>query len=870
MTTAPWLEFVELVRTWVKGQLGVAPRGGGAPKPFVVNDALWGSVRMTSLERALVDTPLMQRLRKIRQLGPATLVYPSASHTRFDHSIGACNRAATVMAALMDAANQRSGSSGLLVPREDLAEWTPFVRVGALLHDVGHVFCSHAGERCLTSFGIPGTDYEIDGLVKEACKALDCEKRLSLSELLSYAIISSQALAQFCSPLGLEKEKLRLIAGAVVRSRSLVPPGSRWIADLLSGPLDVDKQDYVPRDAMMAGVGVQVEPHRCAEVLRVCSFQGATVTNSSETKIGSDESRVTITFSGISVLEDVLLSRMSLFLRLYRHHKVRVAERLLERAYALVTSTGTISRISTTDLAGILTLTDATFFEGELRRQVERELAELSRTLEEHKGTVAQLTGADLKSTRGHIESVETKLGDLQQLREVLWMLEVRNLPIRAFAYGKLFPHADLAFHHTKASDPWIDLAEVVFKRETRTRLEQRIVDVAVRIAALTDEPLPFHEQVLLRAGTFVDLPKVTEIDLAQVFIYPRASEKHLLAYEKLFQPNQWLDALQDPKLICYVYAPRAYGHLIHAAAEHVFAENFSAMSQELRRSYSRCSLTDLDATKEKLHRNRKAAAEALPGIERILDPPSFVPTETAAIAGRLETFMRRGDALISANQHLAATFLRIHESGTSVDVGVSIDIVGSSRYAARLQGVASEAAIRSALLEILQEVVFRSMRGAHFGTLPLKTAGDEVVAIGAVDEGHQMDLVNSAIECAAGGVWQQKLRDYQTSNGWPVENLGLRITLVKGDVKWAPQLRDMLGEDITALFTTADAVKAALKKYEANVALLGAWPLDGATGFETIAATSVSNPKVRNGATIALHVIKAPSSATGAKTEVG
>ncbi|MBI2392250.1 MAG: hypothetical protein HYV09_21865 [Deltaproteobacteria bacterium] len=854
MTITPWLEFVQRVGTWVEGQLGQPDLTRGM-RPFVVNDALWGSVRMTAVERALVDTPLMQRLRKIRQLGPATLVYPSASHSRFDHAIGACNRAATVMAALTEAARQRVDTAGLLVPREDLEKWTPVVRVGALLHDVGHVFCSHAGERCLTVYGVPGVQDNMDALVEAAYRALDCEKQLSLSELLSYAIISSEALAAFCAPLHLNKADLQLIAGAVIRSREKVPAVRRWIADLLSGPLDVDKQDYVPRDAMMAGVGVQVEPHRCAEVLRVCSFQGATIANSPDTKIDSSDSRVAITFSGISVLEDILLSRMSLFLRLYRHHKVRVAERLLERAYELVVRTNSLAHVSSADLPGILALTDASFFEGELRRQADRDLAGLSARDDELKAALKR-GGPEAQTKRLELEATQERTDELRLLRSVLWMLEVRDLPIRAFAYGKLFPHADLAFH-SKASEPWDRLAQVVFKREARDRLEARIVSVAIKLGELTGSALTRDEQTALRAGTFVDLPKVTNIDLAQVFIYPRASEKSLLAYEKLFQPNQWLDALQDPKLICYVYAPRLYSHLVHAAAEHVFAEQFQAMAQELRRSYSRCSFDDVSDLKEKLHQNRATALAAVPGIERILDPPSFLPKRVAEAALRLETFMRRGDALIRENPHLAAKFLRVYESDASVAVGISIDIVGSSKYAARLQGIAGEAEVRSALLEILQEVALRTLQAEHVGVLPLKTAGDEVVAIGAVHENHQLELIERALECIRGNVWRTRVAEYQDSRGWPREDLGLRITLVKGDIEWAPQLRDLLGQDVTAMFTTADAVKKALITHEAAVALLGEWPVADGASFEATRATSVSNPKVRNGEEVPLHVIK-------------
>src|SRR5215467_10014015 len=121
-----WKQLVSDVQAWVdKRSQHYLQRltGPNRTRQFsILNDGVWGSIRLTSLERAVIDSPVFQRLRHIRQLGPATLVYPSASHSRFDHSLGALHRATTVMDALALASRDKVPTS-LLAPEAELDEW---------------------------------------------------------------------------------------------------------------------------------------------------------------------------------------------------------------------------------------------------------------------------------------------------------------------------------------------------------------------------------------------------------------------------------------------------------------------------------------------------------------------------------------------------------------------------------------------------------------------------------------------------------------------------------------------------------------------------------------------------------------------------
>src|SRR5512147_2046295 len=102
----------------------------------VIRDPLWDNIRLDGPAAALLDTAPMQRLRYVRQLGHAFLVYPGATHTRFEHALGAYHLARRVLAQLEETLG------GPPVPRADADR----LKLAALLHDIGHYPFSHALE----------------------------------------------------------------------------------------------------------------------------------------------------------------------------------------------------------------------------------------------------------------------------------------------------------------------------------------------------------------------------------------------------------------------------------------------------------------------------------------------------------------------------------------------------------------------------------------------------------------------------------------------------------------------------------------------------------------------------------------------------
>lgn len=147
----------------------------------VIHDSVWGSNIFYRHEMAVIDTPLMQRLRQISQTGLAFYTYPSAVHSRFEHSLGV-----TVMAARYARnLNDRDPGTPLVSGTPEVGDLAE-VRMAALLHDVGHALFSHASE-------------DVYKWRPEIREILETEEfaNANAQEVLSHLIVTSKAFAEW-------------------------------------------------------------------------------------------------------------------------------------------------------------------------------------------------------------------------------------------------------------------------------------------------------------------------------------------------------------------------------------------------------------------------------------------------------------------------------------------------------------------------------------------------------------------------------------------------------------------------------------------------------------------------------------------------
>lgn len=182
-----------------------------------LRDPIHGFIRADPLERALINSRPLQRLRSIHQLGFSFLVFPGAEHTRFSHVLGAMDLAGRVYDALA------AHGDGVLEPGEN-SRGRRAVRIAALVHDIGHAPFSHSAEELFEG----GLDHE------EMSRRL-----LRIAEISELFDRHGDGLAP--------DDVIRLLS---------MPRDSeeRLLSQIISGELDVDKMDYLLRDSLYCGV----------------------------------------------------------------------------------------------------------------------------------------------------------------------------------------------------------------------------------------------------------------------------------------------------------------------------------------------------------------------------------------------------------------------------------------------------------------------------------------------------------------------------------------------------------------------------------------------------------------------------------------
>jgi uncharacterized protein len=234
-------------------------------------------IELSTTEARLLDLPLMQRLRRLRQLGLAYLAFPSAEHSRFTHALGALAMGTRAFDELARHGRHFFGNEA------DLAYQRRLVRAALLLHDVGHGPFSHSSEAVL---GIP-------------------------HEMRTVELLALPELARNLADLEVDgRDVLGLILG---------DPQSRYPAlrELVSGPnLDADRMDYLQRDAYFTGVATgRYDAEQLIASLRIFERD--------------DRLAVGIDRRGVVALESFVMARYMMFASVYFHHTTRMFEHVL-------------------------------------------------------------------------------------------------------------------------------------------------------------------------------------------------------------------------------------------------------------------------------------------------------------------------------------------------------------------------------------------------------------------------------------------------------------------------------------------------------------------------------------------------------------
>ena len=239
-------------------------------------DPIHDFIRVSDSELKIIDNPIFQRLRRIRQLSGAHLTYPSAQHSRFEHSLGVMHIASR--------AGQTLHEKGIL----DLDQ-IDNLRIAALLHDIGHGPFSHLFEEVLQ------------------------QKKKATHENIGKDLITKTEIGDLLSKTGFDKKFIAKLAFGESKFQ--------FMNEMLSGSLSADLMDYLPRDGYFTGAEhAKIDHKRITQSLDVY------------------KNKLALEKSALYSFESMVHSRYQMFKAVYFHKTVRAAEVMLLESIKLADS----------------------------------------------------------------------------------------------------------------------------------------------------------------------------------------------------------------------------------------------------------------------------------------------------------------------------------------------------------------------------------------------------------------------------------------------------------------------------------------------------------------------------------------------------
>ena len=262
-----------------------------------IRDPIHDFVRLDSDERRVLDSGPVQRLRHIHQLAMSYLVYPGATHKRFEHSLGVMELAGRVFDVVTSEHNVHPTVREVVpeIARSDsLQYWRKVLRMAALCHDIGHLPFSHAAEKELLPAG-----WDHERITAELVQGDElCE------------------IWQSMRPPLIPHDVAKISVGPEKMQRVSFTNWEALLSEIISGDaLGVDRMDYLLRDSHHAGVAYgKFDHHRLVDTMRILP----------DANEGAEEPTLGVEAGGIHSSEALLLARYFMFTQVY-HHRVRVA-----------------------------------------------------------------------------------------------------------------------------------------------------------------------------------------------------------------------------------------------------------------------------------------------------------------------------------------------------------------------------------------------------------------------------------------------------------------------------------------------------------------------------------------------------------------
>jgi uncharacterized protein len=272
-----------------------------------VRDPLHVFVKLQAAELPVLNSAPFQRLRHIHQLALSYLVYPGATHRRFEHSLGVMELATRIFNVVVDDEHLTDEVRDI-VPKDpfDREYWRRALRMAALCHDTGHLPFSHAAEKELLP---EGADHET----------------------LTAQIVRSDEMAPTWKAMKLDPEDIVKLAVEPEDVPGALPPWQAILNEIITGAsFGADRMDYLLRDSLHAGAAYGRFDHfRLIDTLRILPPAPADAPSAAETQTKpatepSREPQLGIEHGGLESAEALVLARYFMFSQVYLHRVRRI------------------------------------------------------------------------------------------------------------------------------------------------------------------------------------------------------------------------------------------------------------------------------------------------------------------------------------------------------------------------------------------------------------------------------------------------------------------------------------------------------------------------------------------------------------------
>jgi len=518
-----------------------------------IRDAIWGTCPFHAWEVAILDSPLLQRLRDVRQTGSAYLVYPTAMHTRFDHTLGVVTVASRIVRSINEKYAPPKQHDARILHADHMR-----VRLSALLHDVGHSCLSHVSET------VYGSSDEFRLLIRHINSTFGVTPKPH--EVMSWLIARSTPFKKFigdlqekgivshAEPALFAPNDLEEIANNIIGFRK--DPRQKFLADIINGPMDADKLDYLVRDAYFAGPTVVYDLDRFLHTVDAIEYPRDASFSGEDRKVV----RLSVPIQGVTALEQIIISKLMLFSYLYHHHKIRCVEGMCHEVLK--------RRI-------------------EISKQTEKQGKKRTFPAMGHPADFLSLSDRSVLP-----DAWPPEVGGDKIAGTLISMLMRRDLYKRALVISRLFiPDIDV---NEKAKSGFERLLSYGTDSAGRDTLRKQIYDRAItrmKSKRYNEETKDWRKGFMLQ-HILVDIPRSPTVEETEAVMVPISSQSHghdpkFVPLSDIFPIEKWVDAYNAIKWRGHVFAIEEAVPFVNEAALEILGAppynlEFSGQATEL------------------------------------------------------------------------------------------------------------------------------------------------------------------------------------------------------------------------------------------------------------------------------------------------